>query len=62
MEELHKDFLKIAMSTNAQQRGLDLEKLLNDLFVLFDLDPKASFKITGSKLTVLLRSEKMITY
>jgi len=50
MEELHKVFLKIAMSTNAQQRGLDLEKLLNDLFILFDLDPKASFKITGEQI------------
>ncbi|GAA0194418.1 hypothetical protein GCM10009122_57890 [Fulvivirga kasyanovii] len=38
------------MSTNAQQRGFDLEKLLNDLFALFDLDPKASFKIIGEQI------------
>jgi hypothetical protein len=50
LEELYKDFLKIATSTNAQQRGFDLEKLLNNLFVLFDLDPKASFKITGEQI------------
>jgi len=50
LEELHNDFLKIAMSTNAQQRGFDLEKLLNDLFALFDLDPKASFKIIGEQI------------
>lgn len=50
LEELHKNFLKIATSTNPQQRGFDLEKLLNDLFILFDLDPKASFKITGEQI------------
>jgi restriction endonuclease Mrr len=50
LEELHKNFLKIATATNPQQRGYDLEKLLNDLFILFDLDPKASFKITGEQI------------
>lgn len=50
LEELHRDFLKIAMSTNHQQRGYDLEKLLNELFILFDLDPKASFKVTGEQI------------
>lgn len=50
LEELHKDFIKIATSSNPQQRGYDLEKLLNELFILFDLDPKASFKITGEQI------------
>lgn len=50
LEGLHKNFLKIAISTNARQRGFDLEKLLNELFALFDLDPKASFKVTGEQI------------
>lgn len=50
LEELNERFLKIAISDDAQKRGYDLEKLLNDLFALFELDPKASFKITGEQI------------
>jgi hypothetical protein len=38
------------LSADAQGRGYELEKLLRDLFELFDLDPKASFKITGEQI------------
>lgn len=42
--------MEIATSSDAQKRGYGLEKLLNELFTLFDLDPKASFKITGEQI------------
>lgn len=50
LDELYQKFLDIAMSSDAQKRGYGLEKLLNELFTLFDLDPKASFKITGEQI------------
>lgn len=52
LDELNHKFMEIATSSDAQKRGYGLEKLLNELFTLFDLDPKASFKITGEQLTV----------
>ena len=50
LEELKAKFYDIAMSTNPQQRGYDLEGFLNELFILFDLDPKSSFKIAGEQI------------
>jgi restriction endonuclease Mrr len=50
LETLKKQFFEIASIDNAQQRGFKLEKLLNELFHLFDLQPKASFKITGEQI------------
>lgn len=50
LETLKKQFFEIASIANAQQRGYKLEKLLNELFHLFDLQPKASFKITGEQI------------
>jgi len=50
LEELKSLFFEIAINNNPQQRGFQLEKLLNELFLLFDLSPKASFKITGEQI------------
>jgi hypothetical protein len=50
LEELKAKFYAIAISSNHQQRGLDLEPFLNELFILFDLDPKSSFKIAGEQI------------
>lgn len=50
LEDLKARFLSIATNENHHERGYDLEKLLNDLFILFDLDPKSSFKITGEQI------------
>jgi hypothetical protein len=38
------------LSGEPQRRGYELEKLLRELFELFDLDPKASFKIIGEQI------------
>ncbi|HMG69271.1 MAG TPA: hypothetical protein VK588_16350 [Chitinophagaceae bacterium] len=50
LDELKQAFFEIAINTNPQARGLQLEKFLNDLFNFFDLDPKSSFKIAGEQI------------
>jgi hypothetical protein len=40
----------LATNNNFQQRGFQFEKFLNDLFLLFELDPKASFKNQGEQI------------
>jgi len=42
--------MTLVVSTDRQKRGFDLEKILYDLFELFDLDPKASFRNTGEQI------------
>lgn len=43
-------FNKLATNTNFQQRGFEFEKFLNELFQLFELDPKSSFKNFGEQI------------
>jgi hypothetical protein len=50
LDELYRKFLDITISSDPQKRGYGLDKFLNELFTLFDLDPKASFKITGEQI------------
>lgn len=50
LKEIEKDYLGLISSTNPQQRGFALERVLRELFALFDLDPKASFRITGEQI------------
>ena len=50
LSELNTRFMSIATSTNAQAKGYELEKLMYDIFELFDLDPKASFKNVGEQI------------
>jgi hypothetical protein len=49
LEDLHGG-ATLLLTGDAQGRGYELEKLLRDLFDLFDLDPKASFKIKGEQI------------
>jgi hypothetical protein len=52
-EKLHaltKDYLALLADEDAQGRGFKLEKILRELFELFDLDPKASFRIVGEQI------------
>lgn len=39
-----------AFSLKEQARGYELEKILYDLLALFDMDPKASFKVVGEQI------------
>jgi hypothetical protein len=50
LDKLKQDFLQIAINNNHQQRGIQLEKFLNKIFLFFDLDPKGSFKIVGEQI------------
>ncbi len=50
LDELKTKFFEIAINDNHQNRGHQLEKFLNELFLFFDLDPKSSFKITGEQI------------
>jgi len=50
LKEIEKDYLGLISSTNPHQRGFALERVLRDLFTLFDLDPKASFRIVGEQI------------
>ncbi len=50
IEQLKENFYNLVSTKDFQARGYALEKLLNDLFLLYDLDPKSSFKITGEQI------------
>lgn len=49
LEELQRDFFGL-LSEPPQKRGYILERLLRNLFELFDLDPKASFRLVGEQI------------
>jgi hypothetical protein len=48
--ELTKIYYDLLSSNDFHARGYALEKVLKELFTLFDLDPKAAFKITGEQI------------
>ena len=50
LEELRELLNELARNTNHQARGFALEKLLNQLFALYDIDAKASFRIVGEQI------------
>lgn len=50
LEQLNKEYLILSTSRDHQGRGYQLEKILRELFELFDLDPRASFKIVGEQI------------
>jgi hypothetical protein len=49
LDLLQKEFFTL-LTEGPQKRGYQLEKLLRDLFELFDLDPKASFRLVGEQI------------
>ena len=48
--DLHQRFLTLSVSPNAQAKGFALEDVLYDLFSLFELNPKSSFRRTGEQI------------
>lgn len=50
LNALQVEFNTLANNNNLQQRGYQLEKFLTKLFLLYDLDPKGSFKIYGEQI------------
>jgi hypothetical protein len=47
---LRERFLKLYSESNAQKRGYGFEKLLYELFQLFELSPVGSFKLVGEQI------------
>ena len=45
LEELHREFLAMHGSGDPQGRGIQFEQFLNRLFALWDLEPRASYKL-----------------
>jgi len=50
LESIKNKYLTLISSSDPQSRGFELERIMYDLFELFDLDPKASFKNLGEQL------------
>src|SRR5207249_5755029 len=50
LKELHSTFCSLVKSPEPQRRGYLLEQVLRELFALYDLDPKASFRIEGEQI------------
>jgi hypothetical protein len=50
LDQLTKDYFELLTAEDAQKRGFQLKKLLKSLFELFDLNPKAFFRITGEQI------------
>jgi len=44
------DYINLLTSSDPNKRGYQLETLMHDLFMLFDLDPKASFRTPGEQV------------
>lgn len=50
LEALKARFYQLSASTDPQRRGLSLEPFLNELFRLFDLDPRSAFALKGEQI------------
>lgn len=50
LSELNSAYRKLTQSEDYQNRGFSLEKIMKDLFSIYELDPKASFKIQGEQI------------
>lgn len=50
LQRLKGIYVQSLSNTNPQKRGFQLEVLMKELFDLFDLDPKASFKNQGEQI------------
>jgi len=48
--EIKNRYVSLVLSQDVQGRGFELEKVMHDVFELFDLDPKASFRNTGEQI------------
>ena len=50
LQEVRARYMGLVTCANRQGRGFELEAVMYDLFELFDLDPKASFRNTGEQI------------
>lgn len=50
LESIKNKYITLIGSSDPQRRGFELEHIMYELFKLFDLDPKASFKNLGEQI------------
>lgn len=50
LDDITRVYYELLKSIDPQGRGYQLEKILRQLFEIFDLDPRASFKIVGEQI------------
>lgn len=50
LSDLHQKFLSMHGSGNPQQRGRELERLLHDLFNLFDMEPRLAYNLEAEQI------------
>lgn len=50
IEEITREYFKLLSAEEPQQRGYRLEQIIRQVFELFELDPRASFKVTGEQI------------
>ena len=50
LEAIKSKYITLLSSENAQIRSFELEKIMYEMFELFDLDPKAAFKNLGEQI------------
>ncbi|MGZ9861614.1 hypothetical protein ACXYSW_25190, partial [Escherichia coli] len=50
LDEIKQIYSKLVISKNHHRRGFELEKILYNIFELFDLDPRASFRNVGEQI------------
>lgn len=50
LEDIRTAYTSLVMSKDMQNRGFKLERVMYDLFELFDLDPRAAFRNAGEQI------------
>lgn len=50
IDGLRSEFNRMALMTDKQKRGFDFERFINELYKLYDLDPKCSYKAAGEQI------------
>lgn len=50
LSEIRDRYMGFVISSDAQGRGFELERIMYDVFELFDLDPRASFRVVGEQI------------
>ena len=50
LEDVKKRYISLVMSADPHSRGVELEKVMYDIFEIFDLDPKAAFKLKAEQI------------
>ncbi|HEY1724543.1 MAG TPA: hypothetical protein VGF89_03900 [Steroidobacteraceae bacterium] len=50
LRRLNDQFVRLSLEDDRQRAGLQLEKLLNELFALYDLLPRSAFRVVGEQI------------